>query len=1209
MDTTLWINGQQNYQVRQNSQQPQQFWSQAGYSKTCPQYSKVNDSQSAQFNPGYGAFCSGQTSNHQTSTTSRQLPTNPGYSPLQNHFVNGNANLQTTCNYAQTRNVPYQWPGSACQITPQQDPTSAENWSNQRPPNITAQTAKFPVQNMQNSVSNPFQLMPMKLNYLQESVKTTLPQNAYKESNITLFKTSTFQWGRTATHSKKMEETRKKEDARKNQTPTPYTASTQMAPPRYILAKKQKPPSEHFRREEHDATFNSSGQRPGSQTHLQLQSGAGKAPAFSNSPVNVAQPPYSSHLSSANNGQLPQTSHLVNPSNLGRNPPPSCAGEKAVAVVQPLSQKNTQVTAKKSCPERIGQQKDTLIDGCVDNVKIHGNTLPNLFQLLPECNNSEKTCNISGSDQKHQSNANVEPTDDGTVTTSLLSKGNGKESEAPQSVTLDASQGKGIQKDEVQELEMENVGLLSVVPVTTWTHEELTALIAMSTKVQIQPDCSEEVVIQLIKHLWNNDLKKLLSLINTDYYKDLMAGIIKFCKDTHNSPILSQVVHKNWHRLKEKFTVLEHDCVHFESPYVSPWLNVNRQLDDIDKEFGFPSSLKKYERKCNTEMESMETKRGISVDIVKEMAFENVPQMAPVLDVEDEVESIIQTKSSLSIVPDEALTADLKDPLDLLEIEMMHPDQARIVFEQLKNESNLIEFKSNEVSTTEETISMDEFCCINRWIEVILGTEHSLECCCKSRLESNKPCVISTDALDPSEEENIIEVSLNPMQSNPSKISKIIDLAEQFEVPQKGHDNTPTHPLTSMDFNEEGEIVNAILSSINGSISTTALEESCNKEELKPACPVETLNIEPKQPKDHDDDHATVCDEHHITEPSDDNMSTPQAVLTIEQKQSNSNIHDLKSISSSLTTGPTRPSPTVEPKDDYSSNLKKRLRLSRKRKSTKGKKMQPFEDPVTSVHQPALKDASNDLIKEKVVADDSTTSAKKTVKLALFGSVAHRNDVSGPHGESQALSQYYSGRPHPPPSVLTLTSCSVRHRICEEWRNSYLPITRKNRKHKTIKDINLNSTTATVAPVEAKRIDIEGLPASLEQTFPIGSVKKRGRRKSIANDLTLATTKKPNKSVTKKWLVKSKSKKHKDPDMRRKENRVLSFGVLRHPLDFKDGPRSRNDKKDSVLETSDSAAKKDNGLKTAVKKSREHGHLPRVSKEKYEKETAGRGIL
>ncbi|KAK0145760.1 hypothetical protein N1851_015334 [Merluccius polli] len=1167
MDATLWINGRQNYQVqRQNSQQPQQFWNVSGCSNTYPQYSEVNNPQSAQLNPGYGAYCSGQTSNHQTST-SQQLPTNTGYSYLPNHFVHGNTSLQTSFNDAQTRNSP--WQDGACQLTTRQEPTSTGYGSNQRLPNMTAQTATFPLQNMQYSISSTHRqiLNPVKLNYPQQSVQTTVPQNAYKESNVALVQTS-----QSATPSKQMEATTKKEDARRKKPLTLYSASTQRHPPPYIVSKTQMPPSKRSSGKAHDATFDSSsGQLPGSQTHLPLQSGVQKAPAFSNSRVYLAPPSNNTRLSSANNGQLPQTSHLsVNPCNKGSHPPPGYACQKAVAVVQPLSQKSNQVTAKNSCPEMFGPHIDSSTNVCVDNTDIHTKTSSHLLRLLTGNDHSEKNSGIcSGvpSDLKDQLN---EAIDDGIVansdltvnqfftnamqdtTATLLSNGNGKLSETHQSVTMEASQGMEINKSEVQELELVNVGLLDLIPVIKWTYEKLAHLIAMSTKAQIQPERSEEVVRQLVKHLWDNDFKKLLRLVNTDYYSDLMADVIKFCSETDNSTILSQVENKNCHILKKKFIVLDHDCIHFESPYVSPWLNINEQLDDIDKEFGFPSSLKNSESICNTETEPMETNCGIPVDIVKEKAIEKVPQMAPAPDVEDEVEdieSILTTKCSLSMVPHDALTADLKDPLDLLEIEILPADQARIVFEQLKNESPMLEFKSNEViSATEDTTIMEEFCCINRLMESISGTGLSVGCCCKSRFESNKPCVISTDALlDPSEEENIIEVSLNPMRSNPSEISKIIDLAEEFDVPI-------THPSTHMDLTEEEEIVNDILSSINKESITLALEKGCNKVELKPACPAETLNI--VQPQDHGDDHAAPqSDAHHITEPSDDHTSAPEAVLNIEQKQSN--LYDFSQL---VQPGSTRLSPTVEPKDDSSFSFKKRLRASTKCKKTKGKKMQTNEDPVASVSQPALKDTSNNIIKEKVDSDEST-AAKETVKLALFGSIPHTNSVSFPCVKIHTSCQNFSGRSHQPPSVLTLTRSPVRKRLCEEWRASYLPITRIKRKCK--KDINLNSTSDAVAPVEDKHEDMERLPVTPKQRCPIRSVKKRGRRKSTADDLTLETSKMSNKSVTKKQLVnmKSKSKSHKDPDMPLKENSVLRFGKLRN----KDGPKSCNDKRDSVL--------------------------------------------
>ncbi|KAK9516962.1 hypothetical protein VZT92_024866 [Zoarces viviparus] len=70
------------------------------------------------------------------------------------------------------------------------------------------------------------------------------------------------------------------------------------------------------------------------------------------------------------------------------------------------------------------------------------------------------------------------------------------------------------------------------------------------------------------------------------------------------------------------YHVLKDKEVYSELPYKSSWLNVNEQLDDIDKEFDFPQSLKHHllRLKSDSQPDQVETEDIISAQCVNEVS-------------------------------------------------------------------------------------------------------------------------------------------------------------------------------------------------------------------------------------------------------------------------------------------------------------------------------------------------------------------------------------------------------------------------------------------------------------------------------------------------------------------------------------------------------------------------------------------------------------
>ncbi|TMS05986.1 hypothetical protein E3U43_005236 [Larimichthys crocea] len=119
--------------------------------------------------------------------------------------------------------------------------------------------------------------------------------------------------------------------------------------------------------------------------------------------------------------------------------------------------------------------------------------------------------------------------------------------------------------------------------------------------------------------------------------------------------------------------VLKTDEVYSEPPYKSLWLNVNEDLDDIDKEFGFPWSLKHHLPviEIHSEPEQSETINSNPAQLV---------------DLGEEKQtSTVEATTTQAASPNKTESTDSSDPYYSFEIKVLPPEEARIIFEQTQS--------------------------------------------------------------------------------------------------------------------------------------------------------------------------------------------------------------------------------------------------------------------------------------------------------------------------------------------------------------------------------------------------------------------------------------------------------------------------------------------------------------------------------------------
>ncbi|XP_063336118.1 uncharacterized protein si:ch211-106e7.2 isoform X2 [Pelmatolapia mariae] len=270
----------------------------------------------------------------------------------------------------------------------------------------------------------------------------------------------------------------------------------------------------------------------------------------------------------------------------------------------------------------------------------------------------------------------------------------------------------------IQTLLTSPVSDLSALPTAPWTLLALRKLIKDAEKNQKELSDLKELhtAQKIIDLFWEGKLETLqMYSCRVGFFNVLEAK--DFCQKylTINSVVLLQV-DGNFEEQMKSYHVLKDNEVFSESPYKSSWLNLNEQLDEIDKEFGFPLSLKHH---------------------------------TLLLESDDQKDQMHINNS------DPAITDGASDPCLSLKIQVMPPEEARRYHEQMENEmpqsmdaekvvssSTESETPDNTKSTSwESKLEMVEIgisqslCCLTKLLEMTIGSSTPYDCKCHSQKE------------------------------------------------------------------------------------------------------------------------------------------------------------------------------------------------------------------------------------------------------------------------------------------------------------------------------------------------------------------------------------------------------------------------------------------------------------------------------------------
>ncbi|XP_071182485.1 uncharacterized protein [Salvelinus alpinus] len=333
----------------------------------------------------------------------------------------------------------------------------------------------------------------------------------------------------------------------------------------------------------------------------------------------------------------------------------------------------------------------------------------------------------------------------------------------------------------------EDIFELSSIPVIRWTLGKLKELV---DTVQSQKCTATPVESKILSLYWDGDGPKLMDAARSGMLQNIMQEVRSVCGDdddmSSQSVIFSQARRKNWGQVEEKCAILKHDSVHPEFPaQESSWLNTNKQLDDIDKEFGFPWSLR-YDQKTlqrgDEQPKLIFPENEKSADSANDMQTEVTQAKRPTPSDSDakEIQGSGLAHSStqtLSLVKREKAGIIFSDPFSSLEINVLTPEEALQFFsgqllqdevnedllelpmemdaEQIELKDYSVEDKSSERVDVKLTdlklenkgdVQSEDYCCLSRWMAVFSGSTNSSSCKCqyKTKLGSAKATVNAT---------------------------------------------------------------------------------------------------------------------------------------------------------------------------------------------------------------------------------------------------------------------------------------------------------------------------------------------------------------------------------------------------------------------------------------------------------------------------------
>ncbi|XP_062246609.1 uncharacterized protein si:ch211-106e7.2 [Platichthys flesus] len=763
---------------------------------------------------------------------------------------------------------------------------------------------------------------------------------------------------------------------------------------------------------------------------------------------------------------------------------------------------------------------------------------------------------------------------------------------------------------------------LSSIPTTQWTTDKLMHFITDSEKAQTIRSKKLYSVQEIIRIFWMGKVDIFKNKLKSGWYKNLMTDVTTFCCEhvTNDSVILSQIK-GSFSKQLQKYHFLKHNEMYSEPPYQSSWLNINEQVDDIDKEFGFSRNLRPHvsSRGSDSQLDEFEATSSIFADNLSDVSNDALSQteLRSVVQVE-EAPTVENTSSRISspndIDPD---SANSNDQHYSFEIQVLSPEEAKVIFGKMQSnlpqsmdtpsqpenvtkssvEKELPDFgqsvtkssMENELTEVGDTLKdskleskkkvslIDEFCCLAGWIEKFYGKNTSSKCACKEK-QDHKDCTEKTlDKETKVQNSNQLAIRLDHVHSaietdhqlsaeensdsqvvpcsSTDDISQTVDLTED-EKRLRSHsaqekqnmspstiDDSQLSPLVLSD--SEVEDVSCSGSEIPNQIRQNGIwmsdsEEKCVQEQPK------SEGIGQSSPSDKSKgEFMKVINL--VSHMSDTAVSCPKAQLTSTDVAGSS-----LEVEKPTQTGP------ADGLHNTSSQCDKLETVERKRKLHSDEDMSQL---LKNLKKRVNRNVSGNAAESKPLASND-----KTVQLVLYGSKRTL------FGDRKSDGEYTgSHASHRPPNMVSVTlnplkrkssvptpEYSVKGRILEKWRRSYLPTTLKLRKklkthHGTLPRTYLKKAE-TACPSKTKELPVCN---EMKRKGKTDYSVNRKKRRLVCTRLVLGDESRRNDVGDLLPSDKERSDDGSHTHTPGRENYILKFSVLPNTFRFADGPNGR----------------------------------------------------
>lgn len=468
------------------------------------------------------------------------------------------------------------------------------------------------------------------------------------------------------------------------------------------------------------------------------------------------------------------------------NSPPGYTNSKAIAVVLPLSQQSCQVSSGYQAFDAVGSK-------CAAAASCES---PKEVSEKPE-RAQELSSRLAGKMLADHDDAQMSPPSDEPRSQSCES---GDDPEASMSKTSSA-------------------------PTITWTIKELQKLI--ETEETAQQSC--DLLVdgrRKVRQLFTKGLgspkarKGLLYAIkesNRFVKEHVMADTelvqLKQGVENQQDPIPSV------------------NALYTEPAYRSTWLNINKQLDDIDKEFGFPPCLRfPHIQKTDGQTDLVTAASVTPEQAGSQVSEKDLEQEEPKL-VESDVEKQVESSPIEAASPDDTPDGDSPDSWYSFKIHVLPPEEAKLIYERterpeqhcqvarVENQDSDHQPEKDSCSSVEGDVSnlsvalgkepdrpIDVICCLSRLVgNIFKSNPHSVKCQCNDK-ESDKDVI---DITDSDSDDSVIEMVAI---SSKSPCEVVILAANKSDNPSSSNDASSSPHIVDVYVCAGSESIQAVVS-------------------------------------------------------------------------------------------------------------------------------------------------------------------------------------------------------------------------------------------------------------------------------------------------------------------------------------------------------------------------------------------------------------